>query len=250
MNTRLGILGFAHAHAGMYWAEWRKQPDVRVVAGWDHDDARAATARDKYSVELAESPKALLARKDVDAVVLGAEASVHADLVERAAAASHAIDFIYWLLGKPQSVTAEIDTLWNPKVPDDHGIAVVRYADGRFAEVVSSSTCVPGENTTEIVGEKEVAIQNYGDGPSCNAPRPQGGVGLKWYLHGEPQWIVSEIASPSKHGERISALAKPLVEFLRDDRPPIATREEGREVLRMTLACYESAEEGRRIRLT
>lgn len=163
--------------------------------------------------------------------------------------ASHAVDFLLWLLGEPASVMAEVATLRNPLVPDDHGIAVFRYADGAFAEVVSSFTCVAGENTTEIVGEKGVLVQNYGDAPSCNAPRPDGVVGLKWYLQSDGAWTHSPIASPKNHGDRIAGLARPLLEFLQGTRPPIATAEEGRIALKMTLACYESAERGERVRL-
>ncbi len=57
--------------------------------------------------------------------------------------ASHPIDFLYWLLGMPESVYADIDTLVNPKVPDDQGIAIYRYADGVFAEVVARSLVSP-----------------------------------------------------------------------------------------------------------
>jgi predicted dehydrogenase len=162
--------------------------------------------------------------------------------------ACHAIDFLYWLLGMPQSVMAEIDTLRSPKVPDDHGIAIFRYKDGTFAEVVSSFTCLAGENTTEIVGENGVIIQNYGDGPSTLVPHPPGG--LKWILKGEKDWTVSPIASPASHGERIAALAPELAKFLRGERPPICTAEEGRDVLRMTLASYESAQRGCRVRVS
>src|SRR5690606_3536957 len=102
--------------------------------------------------------------------------------------ACHAIDFLYWLLGRPQSVMAEIATRINPRVPDDQGIAIFRYADGTLAEVDSSFTCVAGENTTEITCEGGVIIQNYGDAVSCNVPRPPGAVGLKWYLRDGEGW--------------------------------------------------------------
>ena len=36
--------------------------------------------------------------------------------------AVHAIDFIYWLLGVPETVTAEIATIHDARVPNDNGI--------------------------------------------------------------------------------------------------------------------------------
>ena len=84
----VGILGFAHGHVGAYCGRWRERPEmgVRVVAGWDHDEARAADSCAKFGAERAPSAQALLERRDVDAVVIGAETSLHADLVEAAAA--------------------------------------------------------------------------------------------------------------------------------------------------------------------
>lgn len=163
--------------------------------------------------------------------------------------ASHAIDFLLWLLGEPLSVMAEIDTLVDPTVPDDQGIAIYRYADGKFAEVVSSFTCAAGENTTEIVGERGTIIQNYGDAPSCNIARPEGGIALKWYTRADGKWTISDLPAPANHGERIANLAGPLAEFVCGKRGPIATVDEGRTALRMTLACYQSAAEGRRINM-
>ena len=344
MPINLGILGLAHGHVGVYCDHWHKTPDagVRLVSAWDHDAARENAARDKYGVEIASTPSALLATK-IDAVVVGAETSLHADLVEQAAAAgkaiilqkplaltlaeadrivaaaktsdvpftlawqmridpqniemkrliesgtlgrvymvrrrhglsthvwpgfentwhvkpelnrgmwaddaAHAIDFLLWLLGKPQSVSAEIATLRSEKVPDDTGIAIFRYPDGKFAEVVSSFTCLAGENTTEIVGEEGVVIQNFGDGPSTQVSRAKDAVGLKWFLKGATEWTNSPISSPAGHGERIAALTPELAKFLHGQRPPICTAEEGRTSLLMTLASYRSAELGRRVSL-
>ena len=163
--------------------------------------------------------------------------------------AAHPADFLYWLMGMPVSVTAELASLVNPRIPNDNGIAIFRYADGRIAEISCSFTCVAGENTTEIIGAKGVVIQNYGDLTSANVPRPAGGVGLKWFLQEQGAWTVSDTREVANHGERINALAGPLSDFLHGRRPPIATATEGRDVLRMILACYESNEKGVRVRL-
>jgi predicted dehydrogenase len=161
--------------------------------------------------------------------------------------ASHPIDMIHWLLGVPETVTAELESLYDARMPRDNGIALFRYAGGPLAEVCCSFTLPAGENTTEIVGEKGVIIQNYGDGPSCSVPRPEGACGLKWYLTETQEWTCSDIATPEGHGLRIAGLAGPLAEFFHGRRAPIATAEEGRMSLRMLLACYVSAREGRRV---
>jgi predicted dehydrogenase len=342
-TVSVGVLGFAHGHVPMYCNRWRAHPEmgVRLAAGWDHDAERRHQGCGGQGIEEAASAEAILARPGLDAVVIGAETSLHADLVELAASAGkavilqkpialsmeqadrivaaversgvpftlawqmrvdphnlemksllasgrfgkvfmvrrrhglpthlwkdfdkawhvqpefnrdifaddacHPIDFLYWLLGEPRSVTAEIASLLNPAIPNDNAIAVFRFAGGVLGEICCSFAAVAGENTTEIVCENGVIIGNYGDLPSCLSPRPAGGIQLKWYLQDRGQWSVSSLPDITQQGERIAGLAGPLAEFLRGRRPAIATAEEGRTVLRMVLACYESAQEGRRI---
>jgi len=345
MTIRLGILGFAHSHVNMYCAEWRQTGAVQVVAGWDHDAARATAAQNQYQIEFAATPQALLARPDIAAVVITAETSRHADLVEQAAAAgkaiilqkpialtlaeadrivaavqraqvpftiawqmrtdrhnlqlqsllasgefgrvfmirrrhglpsqtwkdfekswhvqpelnrdlfaddsAHPLDFLYWLRGMPVSVSAELSTLLNPAIRNDTGLVTLRYADGSLGEVSCCFVALAGENVTEVICEHGVIIENYGDVPSCNVPRPPGGgAQLKWYFQKTGQWTVSDLPEIKNHGERLTGLAAPLAEFLHGQRPPIATAAEGRDVLRIVLACYDSANQGKRINLS
>jgi len=343
-ETRIGILGFAHGHVGAYCARWREQPELgaRVVAGWDHDADRAAANCSGLGIDSEPSVAALLARSDVDAVAIGAETSMHADLVEQAAAAgkaivvqkpisltmeqanrivaavnragvpftmawqmrvdphnvaaksllatgefgrvfmvrrrhclgtqfmkdfdkmwhvvpefnrdiffddaAHPIDFLYWLLGMPVSVIAEMGTLLNPAIPNDNGIAIYRYADGTFAEASCTFVAVAGENTLEIICENGVIIGNYGDAPS-NGVKPADAPQLKWYLHKDGKWTISDLPAIAGQGERIYGVAAPIAEFLQGKRPAIASAEEGRDVLKMVLACYDSVEQGRRIEI-
>ena len=345
MNIQVGILGFAHGHVNAYCTRWLQNPDfqIQVAAGWDHDAARLAKTAKDFGLEACSSVEELLARPDIQAVVIASETSRHAELVEKAAAAgkaialqkplaltlaegerivaavqrhgvpftlawqmrvdpqnleikemlqsgqlgkifmvrrrhglgthtwanfnetwhvkpetnrdiwaddsAHAIDFIHWLLGVPETVTAEITSQYDPKIPMDNGLAIFRYPGGLLAEVSCSFTCVAAENTVEVIAEKGTLIQNYGDVPSCNVPRPENAPGQKWFTTAANQWTSSEILSPSNHGARIAGLAGPLAEFFHGQRPPIASAEEGLATLRMTLACYISTREGRRVRI-
>lgn len=349
MNTSqsmigIGVLGFAHGHVGMYINRWNAEPamGVHVVACWDHDPARAESHSTTFGIERSESVQSLLSRQDVNAVVIAAETSMHADLVEQAADAgkavilqkplalemeeadrivdavnrngvpftlawqmrvdrhnlqakallesgtfgkvfqarrrhclatqwmkdfenawhvrpelnrdifaddaAHPIDFIYWMFGMPSSVVCELGTLLNPKIPNDNAIAIFRYPDGKMVEVSCSFVAVAGENTLEIVCEHGVIIGNYGDGPS-NGARPAGAPQLKWWHDSTRQWTISDLPEINGQGERIAGLAGPLAEFLHGERPPIATAEEGRDVLRLVLACYESNDRGKRVLL-
>lgn len=160
---------------------------------------------------------------------------------------SHPTDFIYWLMGMPETATSELASLMNPKVPNDNAISVYRYANGTLAEVVCSFTCMAAENTVEVYCEKGTILLSYGDGPSTSLPHPTNG--LKWYKEGDKDWTYSDIPSPAGHGERIAGQSAALADFLCGRSGPVATAEDGRNALRMILACYVSNEYGQRVRL-
>jgi predicted dehydrogenase len=345
MSIGVGILGFAHGHVNAYCNQWQQRPElgIHLIAAWDHNGERLAKQASTYHLHAYANLDEFLAHPGMDAVVIGAETSLHVEVVERAAAAgkaialqkplaltlaeadrivdavdrhrvpftlawqmrvdpqnvvikeilaggtlgdlfmvrrrhglpsqlwdissmwhfdpalnrdiwaddaAHPIDFILWLLGEPESVTAELSSLSDPRVPNDTGIALFRYANGLLAEVSCSFACLAAENSTEVIGRAGSIVQNYGDVPSCNVPRPPATPGLKWYTQEKQDWTASDIASPPNHSHRIAGLAEPLADFFHGRRAPIATAEEGRTALRMVLACYVSSREGRRVFLT
>ncbi len=162
--------------------------------------------------------------------------------------ASHAADWLLWMFGKPKTVTAEIDTLLDPKVPDDNGVALYRFEGGTIGILESSFTLVAADETTNINGENGVIIQRWGDGPSCSTPPPpKDAKGLRYFMRGEKDWNTVDLPTPSSHGMRISQVAEPALAFLKGERDAIATAEEGRTVTEMILAAYASAKEGRRV---
>jgi len=161
--------------------------------------------------------------------------------------ASHATDFIHWMLGKPTTVMAEIDNVLTDVAPDDSGVALYRFEGGTMAILINNSVTLVGENTTEIYGDKGVVIHNYGDGPSCNMPRPEDAVALRLYTRDEPTWKDLGIAIPNNHGERIAAVPRPFIDCLKNDTESDVTVEDGRVSVEMVLGAYRSAQEGKRV---
>lgn len=161
---------------------------------------------------------------------------------------AHPIDMMQWIFGMPESVSCEMSTMVNPKVANDNAVALFRYADGMIAEISCSFTCSASEITTEVYCEKGCIQQYFGDNPATRLPRPANMPGLKWYQEGDADWTDSGIESPENHGLRLGWQAKPLAEFLAGAES-ICTAQEGRNTLRMVLACYVSARQGRRVML-
>src|SRR2546429_1228922 len=102
MPIRIGILGFAHGHVDAYINAWKKLPpdEIEIVAGWDHDLLRAGKAAENHHIRMHDKPEDVLVNGNVDAVVIAAETSMHADLAVMAARAHKAI-----VLQKPMALT-------------------------------------------------------------------------------------------------------------------------------------------------
>ena len=159
---------------------------------------------------------------------------------------SHPINMMQWIFGMPETVMCEMDTMLNPRVPNDNGIALFKYANGMVAEITCCFVCSAAEATTEVYCEKGSIQQYYGDGPATRLPRVANAPGLKWFKEGDSDWTDSGIPSPAVHGQRLKDQAGPLAEFLKGG-PSVCTAEEGRDTLRLVLACYLSSREGKRV---
>ena len=162
--------------------------------------------------------------------------------------ASHAADWFLWMLGKPTSVIAEIDNIITSVAPDDNGVAIFRFANKEMGILLNSSTMLAAESTTEIYGDQGTIIHNYGDVPASNVPNPPGAVALKIYRASTGDWEYFDFPLV-KHGERIRAVPRAVIDYLHGRREPLATPGDGRVCIEMILGAYQSAQQGRRINL-
>ncbi len=163
--------------------------------------------------------------------------------------ATHALDWLYWTMGRrPDSVMAEIDNVLTTVAPDDTGVAIYRFDGGPFATIFNSSVTLTGENTVEIYGDKGVIVQNYGDGPS-NAVLPPNPIYVKLYQTDKAAegWQDLKVPIPAGQGDRIHGVTRPFIDALKAG-VPMCTAEEGRVSIEMCLGAYKSSETGQRVR--
>jgi predicted dehydrogenase len=163
--------------------------------------------------------------------------------------ATHAADWFYWMLGDATSVIAEIDSVVTDVSPDDNGIAIYRFKHGEIGILLNSSTTVAAVGTTEIYGTEGTIIQDYGDSPATSAPRPSDAVPLRMIRAGEDHWTEFKMTIPAGQGERIAAIPRPFVDYVRGLTDATISAQEGRKSVEMVLAAYRSMAEGRRIDL-
>jgi predicted dehydrogenase len=159
--------------------------------------------------------------------------------------ATHAADWFLWMLGKPVNVMAQIDNVVTDVAPDDNGIAIYRFADGTIGELVNSSTTVAAINTTEVYGKEGTIIQDHGDAVSTNVPRPALPVALRMIRKGDTQWTEFDLPVPQTHAERLAAIPRPFINYVRGLSDQTISAEEGRISVEMVLGAYQSSREGR-----
>lgn len=340
----VAVLGWAHGHAGMYCNVLQGRADVRLVASWDEETERGQSQSERFGMEYSASLDSLLARDDVDAVIVTNETYRHARVCIAACEAGkavlcqkpmattlddcdriivavkkcgvhfqmafqmrcdplnqkikewidtgavgkvgairrrhcidvlfnegfiagagawhfdaqknigmffddavHAADFLYWLLGKPNSVMAEIGNTLTNIAPDDTGVAIYRWPGEAMGVLFNSSVALAGENSCEVYGDEGVIIQNFDD--LVSTPHANGAPALKLFRRETGQWEYFDYQLPASHGARIEAVAHDWIEKIKSKAAPTATAQDGKVSVEMCLAAYESARSGKRILL-
>ncbi len=84
---RLALLGFWHVHANDYVKEAAENPDTEIVAVWDDDAERGQAGADALGVPFHASLEDILARSDVDGVIVTTATTLHREVIPAAARA-------------------------------------------------------------------------------------------------------------------------------------------------------------------
>ena len=120
-------------------------------------------------------------------------------------------------------------------------VHALTFTDNDYAAAVAAV------DTTEIYGKEGTIVQDYGDSPAISAPRPPDAVPLRMIRAGEDHWTEFNLPIPASQGERIAAIPRPFIDYLRGLTDETIPAEEGRKSVEMVLGAYRSMNEGRRI---
>jgi 1,5-anhydro-D-fructose reductase (1,5-anhydro-D-mannitol-forming) len=104
---RLAILSFWHVHARDYARQASEHPGTEITAVWDEDPARGRAWADDLGTRFHPDLGGLLARDDVDAVVVTCPTTAHRQVITAAAAAGKHI-FTEKVLAPTPAECAEI----------------------------------------------------------------------------------------------------------------------------------------------
>ncbi|GGD70408.1 Gfo/Idh/MocA family protein [Paenibacillus nasutitermitis] len=84
---RVAMLSYWHVHAWDYTKQVQQNPGTEIVAVWDEIPSRGQEAAEKLGVPFVADLDEILARTDVDAVVVDTPTNIHRDVMVKAARA-------------------------------------------------------------------------------------------------------------------------------------------------------------------
>lgn len=164
----------------------------------------------------------------------------------------HAIEFFRWMLGRPaiKSVYAHMSTQVHGEKTrgDDNAILIVEFANGVIGMAEESWTKLGGmDDRAEVYGSGGVA---YADLLHGNAIETYSAGGYDYSVEkagttkGWSFTIYEEAWNYGFHAEMAH-----FVDCVQNDKTPLVTGEDGRAVLEVLFAAYESARTGQRVQL-
>lgn len=164
----------------------------------------------------------------------------------------HAIEFFRWMLGRPPivSVYAQMSTqVHGAKTRgDDNAILILEFAGGTL--------CIAEESWTKLGGMDDRA-EVHGSGGVAYADLLHGNA-IETYSRGGYDYAVEKAGSTQGWSFTIYEEAwnygfhqefAHFVDCVQNDKPPLVTGEDGRAVLEVIFAAYESARTGRKVPL-
>jgi len=164
----------------------------------------------------------------------------------------HAIEFFRWILGRPRirSVYAQMSTQVhaNKTQGDDNAILVLEFDNGCLALAEESWTKLGGmDDRAEVYGSKGVA---YADLLHGNSIETYSAVGYDYAVEKAGStlgWSFTIYEEAWNYG--FPQEMAHFVDCAQNDKPPLVTGEDGRAVLEVIFAAYESAGAGRKVKL-
>ncbi len=163
----------------------------------------------------------------------------------------HYLDLLLWCMGPVAEVTAQFSTQTHQIEVEDAALAVLRFASGAVGTVVASTAIFPGfAQRLEISGTDGTVVIEDGDIIRCELTADSTAPGLRGSLAARGGGQSAAAAKPAgldiaSHAAQISD----LLDAIDEGREPSVTGEDGRAALAIACAVYESARDGRTVRL-
>lgn len=170
----------------------------------------------------------------------------------------HQLDILQWMMGPIQEISGYWANLNHPYVEvEDTALAMIRFRNGGLGSIVTSLSQKPGIYTkVHVHGSNGASVGAQTDGGATFVAGVGGvlepPVNDLWTIPGEEQLLARFQAEDRERFASCDPIARyhalQLGDFLGaiiNDRPPSVTGEQGRVVVEMFTAIYESNRTGR-----
>ena len=150
--------------------------------------------------------------------------------------ASHNIDLYAWFFGKPKKIVSDYDTFVHDIEVEDHGVALLRYANGMIGTIIASTAAKPGfDPRLEVHAERgtfvmENDIITYWNVDGMANPTQSEG---KLIQSGASSAVVSNTTNHE-------AIVKDFVESVRENREPFISGESAKIATEIVLEIYKN----------
>lgn len=150
--------------------------------------------------------------------------------------AAHNVDIFCWLFGMPVRVTSMLGTFMHEIEGEDHGVALLRYADGMIGTVTASTCCIPGFPASLSIHGSKGCVTMVNDEitdwqvPGVDNPSRAGTFSVH---SGAGSAAVTDTAGHE-------AIIADFVTAVREDRDPLVTGESARMATELILEIYAS----------
>jgi UDP-N-acetyl-2-amino-2-deoxyglucuronate dehydrogenase len=162
----------------------------------------------------------------------------------------HYADLLLWSMGPVAEVTALFSTQTHRIEAEDSALAVLRFASGALGTIVTSTSVFPGfAQRLEISGTNGTVVIEDGEIVRCELSTGGAEAGQHGRATADGR-APSAAANPAdlaiaSHAAQISD----LLDAIDEGRAPSVTGEDGRAVLEVVCAVYDSARDARPVRL-
>jgi len=145
----------------------------------------------------------------------------------------YAVSTLVYLLGKARKISAITSTIDKPTELDDNSAIIMEMENGSIAIAESSWTQVATLEGTSIYGTKGTILMNY-----MNVP-------VMAYKQEEARWVIPTLEKEKEPQHTHRHFVKCILE----DKKPIGSPEDGRHIVEIMAAAYESAKTGKTVKL-
>lgn len=171
--------------------------------------------------------------------------------------APHQLDLLLWYMGEAESVYGVWSNVNHPYIEvDDTALAIVRFNGGGLGNIVVSNSQKPGlYGKVHVHGENGATVGVQTDGGSMFVAGMSGvtdpPVNDLWTVPGEEAELSDFVAEDTAFFNTIDAtvyyFGLQIADFrdaINEGRPPMVTGEDGRKVVALFQAIYESTRTG------